>query len=71
MLYDALANNSVEGISTGNLKVSRTVFMEEGGVEKGSNFPRLLHESKNTTSWYSGGDIVIVNPKSMAVAYNI
>jgi hypothetical protein len=30
-----------------------------------------LHESKNNISWYSGGDIIIVDKNSMAVAYNI
>ena len=70
-LYKALSKGTVEGISTNLLQVHKTVVEEEGGVNKASNFPRLLHESKNNISWYSGGDIIIVDKNSMAVAYNI
>jgi hypothetical protein len=48
-----------------------SVFHEEGGAEAQSSFPRLLNESKNHTGWYTGGDIIIVDPKTMGVVYNI
>lgn len=70
-LYDALSKQNVAHIPTTNLSVRDDIFTEEGGVKKSGNFPRLLHESKNNISWYSGGDIIIVSEKSMAVVYNI
>lgn len=48
-----------------------SVFREEGGAEAYSSFPQLLNESKNHVGWYTGGDIVIVDPKTMGVVYNI
>lgn len=70
-LYDALSRSNVAHLTTTNLFVKEDIFTEEGGVKKSGNFPRLLHESKNNISWYSGGDIIIVDQKSMAVVYNI
>ena len=35
------------------------------------HFPKLLNESKNHVGWYTGGDIIIVNPKTMNIVYNI
>lgn len=70
-LFHALSNQSVDTINTDTLRVTRTVFEEEGGAKKYSHFPQLLHDSKNRQSWYSGGDIVIVDKASMAVVYNI
>ena len=48
-----------------------SVFKEEGGLTPVSGFPKLLGDSKNHTGWYTGGDIVIINPKTMGVVYNI
>lgn len=48
-----------------------SVFNEEGGAGSSGNFPRLLNESKNSIGWYTGGDIVIVNPDTMSIVYNI
>lgn len=48
-----------------------TVFTEEGGVEQMGHFPQLLKDSTNHTGWYTGGDIIIINPDTMAVVYNI
>ncbi len=45
------------------------VYNEEGGV--GGNFPRLLYEATNKIGWFTGGDIVIVDPETMSVVYNI
>jgi hypothetical protein len=66
-----LAEGVVDHINVNNLDVKESVFTEEGGVSRQGNFPKLLHESKNTVSWYTGGDIIIVNPKDMSIAYNI
>ena len=35
------------------------------------DFPKLLSDSLNTIGWYTGGDIVIVDPETMSVIYNI
>lgn len=48
-----------------------TVFIEEGGVEQHGHFPQLLKDSTNHTGWYTGGDIIIVNPETMSIVYNI
>ena len=52
-------------------KRDTTVFIEEGGIGPGGNFPQLIKDSTNHTGWYTGGDIIIVNPQTMAVVYNI
>lgn len=52
-------------------KSSGTVYTEEGEVEKGANFPKLLSDSRNKIGWYTGGDILIINPKTMDIVYNI
>lgn len=48
-----------------------TVYTEENEIGPGGNFPQLLKDSTNHTGWYTGGDIVIVNPETMGVVYNI
>ena len=48
-----------------------SVFVEEGGVEEYGHFPQLLKDSTNHIGWYTGGDIIIVNPETMSVVYNI
>lgn len=48
-----------------------SVFREEGGAESYGSFPQLLSDSKNHIGWYTGGDIIIVDPKTMGVVYNI
>ena len=71
-VYDYLRSG---GNSNPNLEVDSvpesTVYVEEGQVYKGANFPRLLSNSRNNTGWYTGGDIVIVNPETMQIVYNI
>lgn len=54
-----------------NTKPKDTVFNEEGGVEKTGHFPKLLNESKNRIGWYTGGDIIIVDPQTLSIVYNI
>ena len=67
-LYSYLASGGVSNISDiPNMRHS--VYNEEGGA--GGHFPFLLNESLNTTGWYTGGDIVIVDPQTMEVVYNI
>lgn len=48
-----------------------TVYTEENEIGPGGNFPQLLKDSTNHTGWYTGGDIVIINPETMGVVYNI
>lgn len=48
-----------------------SVFIEEKGVTPNGNFAKLLYDSTNTISWYTGGDIVIVDKDTMQVVYNI
>lgn len=71
-VYDYLRSS---GQSNPNLEVDSfpdaTVYVEEGQVYEGANFPRLLSNSRNNTGWYTGGDIVIVNPETMQIVYNI
>lgn len=67
-LFNYLNTNGV--FHTGDVpRVSSSVYGEEMGVA--GNFPRLLSDSLNHTGWYTGGDIVIVDPKTMSVIYNI
>lgn len=71
-VYDYLLNNGLTQNSTVlNTIEKASVFNEEGGASRFSNFPRLLNESKNHVGWYTGGDIIIVNPKTMGIVYNI
>lgn len=48
-----------------------SVYVEENKIGPQGNFPQLLKDSTNHTGWYTGGDIVIVNPNTMSVVYNI
>ena len=67
-LYNYLASGGTS--NTGDIPNMRhSVYTEEGGA--GGHFPILLNESLNTTGWYTGGDIVIVDPQTMEVVYNI
>lgn len=50
---------------------SQSVYVEERGVEPAGNFAELLAASRNSIGWYTGGDIIIVNPNTMEVVYNI
>lgn len=83
-VYDAFMNHvanhekfifnflSAQGRTVVNFNFPRTsVFTEEGGITPTSHLPQLLHDSLNSIGWYTGGDIVIVNPKTMEVVYNI
>lgn len=70
-VYNYLAQSGANNATILNTKEKASVYVEEGGVNKSGNFPRLLNESKNHTGWYTGGDIVIVNPETMSIVYNI
>ncbi|MBO7078992.1 MAG: hypothetical protein J6W64_04180 [Bacilli bacterium] len=48
-----------------------SVYIEEQGVEPSGTFAELLAASRNSIGWYTGGDIVIVNPQTMEIVYNI
>ena len=64
-VYDYLFSNGLAQNSTVlNTTEKNSVFHEEGGADRFGNFPRLLNESKNHVGWYTGGDIIIVNPKT-------
>lgn len=71
-VYSYLLNNGLSQNSTVlNTTEKNSVFKEEGGASQFSHFPKLLNESKNHVGWYTGGDIIIVNPKTMNIVYNI
>lgn len=69
-IYNYLKTSGIEQINlnSGN-KDSISVYEQEGGIK--GHFPQLLVDSKNHISWYTGGDIIIVDPKTMQVVYNI
>lgn len=67
--YDYLATSGLNSSSVNIPILNTSVYEEEGGIS--GNFPYLLNESLNTTGWYTGGDIVIVDPETMSVVYNI
>ena len=72
-VFDYLASHGA-GAAPGVQKFgenSKTVYREEGEVYQGAHFPTLMKESTNRVAWYTGGDIIIVNPKTMSVVYNI
>lgn len=52
-------------------KSDGSVYTEEGEIQKGANFPKLLSDSRNRIGWYTGGDILIINPETMNIVYNI
>ena len=67
-IYSYLATGGISG--NGDISsIPHAVYREEGGA--GGNFPVLLNESLNTTGWYTGGDIIIIDPQTMEVVYNI
>lgn len=69
-IYNYLKTSGMEQINLnfGN-KDSISVYEQEGGIK--GHFPQLLVDSKNHIRWYTGGDIIIVDPKTMQVVYNI
>ena len=68
--YSYLATGGTSSSENENIpSIKHSVYNEEGGA--GNNFPILLNESLNTTGWYTGGDIIIIDPKTMEVVYNI
>lgn len=73
-IYDYLQSGGMN-VAPGGARFANhgdsTVYVEEGEVFQNANFPRLLKNSKNHTGWYTGGDIVIVNPETMSIVYNI
>lgn len=73
-VYDYLVSNGKQEVFDGLQKLSkvqRSVFEEEGGTGPSGNFPKLLKDSTNRVGWYTGGDIIIVNPDTMSIVYNI
>lgn len=71
-IYDFLVSNGLkDNLPSRIMEHNKTVYQEEGGVERTGNFPWLLAASRNHTGWYTGGDIVIVSPETMQVVYNI
>ena len=72
-IYDYLRTGGTANLPGNNFnkKDKMTVYEEEGKVVKGANFPTLLKNSRNHTGWYTGGDIVIINPETLNVVYNI
>lgn len=73
-IYDYLQSGGMNAVPDGARFINHndsTVYIEEGQVFSDANFPRLLKESKNHTGWYTGGDIIIVNPETMSIVYNI
>ena len=68
-VYSYLASGGANSETLQVPRIKNSVYTEEGGVS--GNFPYLLNESLNTTGWYTGGDIVIVDPQTMSVVYNI
>lgn len=70
--YDYLATggaNDINGFV--DTEPDSSVYVEEGQVYETGHFPQLLSESRNHTGWYTGGDIIIVNPETMSIVYNI
>lgn len=70
--YDYLATGGVNDINGFvDTEPDNSVYVEEGQVYETGHFPQLLSESRNHTGWYTGGDIIIVNPETMSIVYNI
>lgn len=73
--YDYLSSKGIQSLAIDKMRFKNTsVYEEEGGVHHKpptSNFPELLQASRNNTGWYTGGDIIIVDPATMQVVYNI
>lgn len=70
-VYDYLASGGKNGGTSLKTTERASVFKEERGVSPGGTFPKLLNDSKNHIGWYTGGDIIIVNPSTMEIVYNI
>lgn len=62
--------NEINNISL-IIKNDSTVYIEENRIGPKGHFPQLLKDSTNHTGWYTGGDIIIVNPETMSIVYNI
>lgn len=71
-IYNYLRSNGKIN-SEFNLKINEntSVYVEENKIGPHGHYPQLLKNAMNTIGWYTGGDIVIVNPKTMQVVYNI
>lgn len=73
-IFDFLKSGGVDNHKNFDSIFSRgknTVYVEEKGIDANGNFSTLLRESRNSTGWYTGGDIVIVSPETMQIVYNI
>lgn len=69
-IYNYLKTSGMEQINLNSInKDTISVYEQEGGIK--GHFPQLLIDSKNHIGWYTGGDIIIVDPKTMQVVYNI
>lgn len=70
--YNYLATGGMNDINDFiDTEPNNTVYLEEGQVYKSGHFPKLLSDSRNHVGWYTGGDIIIVNPETMSIVYNI
>lgn len=71
-IYDYLRSNGKIDEEF-NLKINEntSVYIEENRIGPYGHYPQLLKNAMNTIGWYTGGDIVIVNPETMQVVYNI
>lgn len=70
--YNYLATGGMNDINDFiDTEPNSSVYVEEGQVYKSGHFPQLLSESRNHVGWYTGGDIIIVNPETMSIVYNI
>ena len=70
--YDYLATGGMNDINGFiDTDPDNSVYVEEGQVFETGHFPQLLSESRNHVGWYTGGDIIIVNPETMSIVYNI
>lgn len=73
-VYDFLASKgAINGTAQEIMTRDRSVYKEEGGTTTGvGNFANLLAEARgNNTPWFASGDIVIVNPETGEIVYNI
>lgn len=74
-IFDYLTANGKNPHSVSNFgdlrENNHSVYKQENEIGKTGNFPNLINESKNHIGWYTGGDIIIVNPQTMNIVYNI
>lgn len=70
-VFNYLSSNGKNDNLQLSMRENKSVFIEEKGVAPNGNFAKLLYDSTNSISWYTGGDIIIVDKNTMQVVYNI